>query len=85
MVILTLLSSLQKAFIFTVPDYQLKLSSILAEAREKHKSLAICSLDLANAYGSVHHSLIQFSLCYILSCSSSVPFGCSSPVQDNFL
>ena len=49
----------------TVPgctEHHLKLSSILAEAREKHKSLAICWLDLANAYGSVHHPLIQFSL-----------------------
>ena len=49
----------------TVPgctEHHLKLSSILAEAREKHKSVAICWLDLANAYGSVHHSLIQFSL-----------------------
>ena len=57
--------SLQKAFMPTVPgctEHHLKLSSILAEAREKHKSLAICWLDLANAYGSVHHSLIQFSL-----------------------
>ena len=27
-----------------------------------HKSLAVCWLDLANAYGSVHHSLINFSL-----------------------
>ena len=25
-------------------------------------SLAVCWLDLANAYGSVHHSLIQFSV-----------------------
>ena len=49
----------------TVPgctEHHLKLSSILAEAREKHKSLAICWCDLANTYGSVHYSLIQFSL-----------------------
>ena len=49
----------------TIPgctEHHLKLSSVLAEAHSNHKSLAICWLDLANAYGSVHHSLIQFSL-----------------------
>ena len=35
---------------------------MLAEARKKHKSLSVCWLDLANAYGSVHHSLIEYSL-----------------------
>ena len=57
--------SLQKAFLPNVPgctEHQLKLSSILKEAQEKHKALAVCWLDLANAYGSVHHSLIEFSL-----------------------
>ena len=57
--------SLQKAFMPTVPgctEDHLKLSSVLAEALSNNKSLAICWLDLANAYGSVHHSLIQFSL-----------------------
>ena len=43
-------------------EHHCKLASILAEARKKHKSLAVCWLDLANAYGSVHHSLIQFSV-----------------------
>ena len=57
--------SIQKAFMPATPGYiehQMKLSSILSEARKKHKSLAICWVDLANAYGRVHHSLIQFSL-----------------------
>ena len=57
--------SLQKAFMPTVPgctEHHLKLSSILSEAHSNHKSLAVCWLDLANAYGSVHHSLISFSL-----------------------
>ena len=57
--------SLQKAFLPTTPsctEHQLKLSSILNEAQAKHKALAVCWLDLANAYGSVHHSLIEFSL-----------------------
>ena len=57
--------SLQKAFMPTVPgctEHHLKLSSILAEAHSNHKSVAVCWLDLANAYGSVHHALIDFSL-----------------------
>ena len=52
--------SLQKAFMPTVPgctEHYLKLSSVLSEAHSNHKSLAVCWLDLANAYGSVHHSL----------------------------
>ena len=58
-------SSVQKAFLPTVPgctEHHLKLSSILAEAHSNHKSVAVCWLDLANAYGSVHHPLIDFSL-----------------------
>ena len=58
-------SSLQKAFMPTVPgctEHHQKLTSILAEAHSNHKALAVCWLDLANAYGSVHHSLIDFSL-----------------------
>lgn len=53
--------SIQKAFMPTTPgcvEHHLKLAAILAEAKKKHKSLAVCWLDLANAYGSVHHSLI---------------------------
>ena len=53
--------SLPKTFMPTVPectDCHLKLSSILAEAHSNHKSVTVSSLDLANAYGSVHHSLI---------------------------
>ena len=49
--------SLQKAFMPTVSgctEHQFKLSSILHEAQCKHKTLAVCWLDLANAYGSVH-------------------------------
>ena len=58
-------SSLQKAFMPTVPgcmEHHQKLSSILSEAHSNHKSVAVCWLDLANAYGRVHHSLIDFSL-----------------------
>ena len=56
-------SSLQKAFMPTVPgctEHHQKLSSILAEAHSNHKSVAVCWLDLANAYGSVHLSLRHY-------------------------
>ena len=58
-------SNIQKAFMTAVPgctEHHSKLAAVLSDARSKHKSLAICWLDLANAYGSVHHSLIQFAL-----------------------
>lgn len=58
-------SSVQKAFMKATPsciEHQCKLAAILAEARKNLKSLAVCWLDLANAYGSVHHSPIQFSI-----------------------
>ena len=35
---------------------------MIEDARKKHKSLSVCWLDIANAYGSVDHNLIQFSL-----------------------
>ena len=59
--------SIQKAFMSTTPgctEHHMKLATILQDARAKHKSLAVCWLDLANAYGSVHHSLISFTLRY---------------------
>ncbi len=34
------------------------------EAHRKHRSITVCWLDLANAYGSVHHDLIKFTLHY---------------------
>ena len=43
-------------------EHHLKLATVIQDARQKHKSLAVCWLDLANAYGSIHHSLITFSL-----------------------
>ena len=57
--------SIQKAFMPSIPgciENHLKLMSALSEARKKHKLLAVCWLDLKNAYGSVHHSLIEYSL-----------------------
>ena len=56
---------IQKAFMPRTPgciEHHLKLSTVIQNARKKHRSLAVCWLDLANAYGSVHHSLITFSL-----------------------
>jgi hypothetical protein len=55
----------QKAFLpgvlVCVEQYQ-KLLAIIGDAHKKHRSLTICWLDLANAYGSVHHRLISFCL-----------------------
>ena len=56
----------QKAFMPFTPsciEHNTKLAAVLlSQARRKHKSLTACWLDIANAYRSVHHSLIQFSL-----------------------
>ena len=43
-------------------EHHLKVASIQGDARKKHNSLAVCWLDLASAYGSVHHSFIRFTL-----------------------
>ena len=58
-------TSVQKAFVDGIPgctEHHVKLLSIINEARRKHKSLCVAWLDLANAFGSVHHDLIRFSL-----------------------
>ena len=55
----------QKAFIPTVPgciEHYTKLAAAIHEAQASHKSLTVCWLDLANAFGSVHHQLISFCL-----------------------
>ena len=52
----------QKTFMNSTPEHHAKLASIIQDARTKHKSLAVCWLELTNAYGSVHHLLIDFSL-----------------------
>ena len=55
----------QKAFLPGIPScfeqYQ-ELMAIISKAHVKHISLTVCWLDLANAYGSVHHQLIDFCL-----------------------
>ena len=58
-------TAVQKAFVDGVSgctEHHIKLLSVIEEARQKHKSLAVYWLDLANAFGSVHHQLIRFSL-----------------------
>ena len=58
-------SDIQKAFLPTVPgvtEHQAKLAAIIKAARKSKRSLAVAWLDIANAYGSVHHSLIQFAM-----------------------
>ena len=60
-------SYLQTAFLPTTPgvvDHQAKLAAIIKLAQQQKRSLTIAWLDIANAYGSVHHSLIQFSLAH---------------------
>ena len=60
-------TKIQKAFMPSVPgcvEHYTKLAAAVSEARTKHKLLCVCWLDLANAYGSVHHDLIDFSLKY---------------------
>ena len=58
-------TTVQKVFIPGIPgcleQYE-KLMAINTEAHQKHRSLTVCWLDLANAYGSVHHQLINFCL-----------------------
>ena len=52
---------IQKAFMPQTPGC-IELATVMQDARKRHRSLAVRWLDLANAYGSVHHSLITFSL-----------------------
>ena len=43
-------------------EHYTKLATAINEAHTHHKSLCGCWLDLANAYGSVRHDIINFSL-----------------------
>ena len=57
--------TIQKAFLPATSgcvEHHVKLAAVISSARKSHRSLAIAWLDIANAYGSVHHSLIQFAL-----------------------
>ena len=56
---------IQKAFMPSVPgcvEHYEKLAAAVIEPQSLHKSLCVCWLDLVNAYGSVYHDLIGFSL-----------------------
>ena len=58
-------TSIQKAFVSSMPgcfEHQVKLSSAIQEARLQQKNIAVCWLDLANAFGSVEHDLILLTL-----------------------
>ena len=60
-------SNLQKAFLSTIPgvsEHHAKLASIIKSTKQAKRSLAIAWLDITNAFWSVHHSLIQFSLAH---------------------
>ena len=60
-----LVSDFQKAFLSTVPgvrEHQDKLAAIIKAAKRAKRPLAVAWLDIANAYGSVHHALIQFAM-----------------------
>ena len=56
---------IQKGFLFGVPgclEHTFTLMEALKEAKEHQRQIVISWLDLANAYGSVRHNLIQFAL-----------------------
>ena len=60
----------QKAFVKSVPgctEQYRKLLGAITESFKKHKSISVCWLDLANAYGSVDHGLIDFTLQHFLA------------------
>ena len=56
-------------------EHYTKLDAAASEAHSHRKSLCVCWLDLANAYGSVHHNLIDFSLKYIIMLLPNLPIS----------
>jgi hypothetical protein len=58
-------SRTQKGFLFGVPgciEHSFSLFEALREAKSGKRAIVVSWLDLANAYGSVRHNLIQFAL-----------------------
>ena len=56
---------IQKGFLVGVPgclEHTFTLMEAFKEAKEHQRQIVILWLDLANAYGSVRHKLIQFAL-----------------------
>ena len=55
----------QKGFLSGMPgciEHTFGLLEALRDAKESYRQIVLCWLDLANAYGSVRHNLIQFAL-----------------------
>lgn len=60
-----LYTSIQKTFVSSMPgcfEHQVKLSCAILEARLQQRNIAVCWLDLANAFGSVEHDFILLTL-----------------------
>ena len=58
---------LQKAFLPIIPgvvEHQAKLAAVIISTHQQKRSLGIEWLDIANAYGSVHPELIEFSMAH---------------------
>jgi len=56
---------IQKGFLAGMPgciEHTFTLLEALRDAKDSHRQIIITWLDLANAYGSVRHNLIQFAL-----------------------
>jgi hypothetical protein len=67
--------SVQKGFLTGVSgclEHSFALMEALKEAKSSHRQIVVTWLDLANAYGSVRHNLIQFAL-KLVSCASPYP------------
>lgn len=55
----------QKGFLFGLPgclEHSFTLFEALRDAKENQRQIIVAWIDLANAYGSVRHNLIQFAL-----------------------
>lgn len=56
---------IQKGFLYGLPgclEHSFALFEALREAKLHHRQIVISWIDLANAYGSVRHNLVQFAL-----------------------
>ena len=45
-------------------EHIVEMSDIINDSRKQQRSVTVTSMDLKNAFGEVHHSLIQSVLCY---------------------
>ena len=57
--------NIQKGFLAGMPgclEHSFALSEALKNASEHQRQIVVTWIDLANAYGSVRHNLIQFAL-----------------------